>query len=250
MSSSAVPTIPQAPAGAALTVAGDQSVQGQTLEDLRQAVRYRRWLASFATPWLGPRPLEVGSGLGDYAAEWAPWVQVFTASEGDVQRLELLRARFAGDPRVRVRALLAPITENADHSAVVAYNVLEHIADDVEALRGFARLLASGGRVILVVPAFTFAMSRFDREIGHFRRYRRPDLVAALDAAGLRLVCLHYVNAPGLLAWTVGMRILRMRPAAGPALSVWDRLVPAFAAVERWVPPPFGQSVFAVARRP
>lgn len=233
-----------------MSVTGDQAVQGRVLEDLREARNYRRWLASLASPWLGPDPLEVGSGLGDYAAEWAPSVRRFTASEADPARLEALRARFADDPCVQVRALVAPITEDADHSAVVAYNVLEHIADDIGALRAFARLVAPGGRVVLVVPAFPVAMSRFDREIGHVRRYRRPGLMSALDAAGLRLLHLRYVNAPGLLAWTVGMRLLGLRPAAGRALAVWDALVPAFAALERWVPPPVGQSLFAVARAP
>lgn len=232
-----------------MSIAGDQRVQEAVLEDLREATNYRRWLASLATPWLGPRPLEIGSGMGDYAAEWAPRVDEFTASEGDARRVEGLRRRFADHPRVQVRELLVPITDRGDHSAVVAYNVLEHIADDVAALRGFTRLLAPGGRVVLVVPAFPVAMSRFDRQIGHFRRYRRPGLINVLDAAGLRLQRLHYVNAPGLLAWMVGMRMLGLRPQAGRLLSVWDALVPSFAAVERWIPPPAGQSLFAVARR-
>lgn len=231
-----------------MTLPGDQTLQGQVLEDLREAVNYRRWLASLATPWLGSRPIEIGSGVGDYAAEWAPSVTELTASEADPDRVAVLRARFANHPGVRVRELRAPVSEKADHSAAVAYNVLEHIADDVAALRGFARLVAPGGYVILIVPAFPFAMSRFDREIGHFRRYRRLGLAATAEAAGLQVVRLHYVNAPGLLAWTVGMRLFGRRPQAGPALRLWDGLVPAFRAFERRITPPFGQSLFAVAR--
>lgn len=233
-----------------MSLAGDQSVQGEVLEDLRQAVNYRRWLASLATPWLGPTPLEVGSGTGDYAQLWSPYVREITVSEGDPRRVASLRRRFAEDPRVRVRELVAPITETGGHSSVVAYNVLEHIEDDVAALRGFAGLAAPGGRVILVVPAFPIAMSRFDRQIGHFRRYRRRTLLQALTAADLRVRRLHHVNAPGLVAWVVGMRLLGLRPRAGPLLTAWDTLVPCFAALERWVPPPVGQSLFAVATRP
>ncbi|HVM12813.1 MAG TPA: class I SAM-dependent methyltransferase [Egibacteraceae bacterium] len=233
-----------------LPVAGDQRVQGEILEDLRQATRYRRWLASLARPWLGANPIEIGSGLGDYAAEWARSVALFTASEADPQRLASLQERFNADPSVEVRELAAPLDEDAAHSSVVAYNVLEHIADDVAALRGFARLVVPGGRVILVVPAFELAMSRFDREIGHFRRYRRPSLIATLDAADLRLLRLHYVNAPGLLAWVLGMRLLGLRPKAGPLLAAWDALMPAVRTAEHWCPPPFGQSLFVVAETP
>lgn len=233
-----------------ISLSGDQAMQGQVLEDLRQAVNYRRWLASLAAAWLGPRPIEIGSGVGDYAAEWVSSVSAvdeFTASEANAQRLAALRVRFADDPRVRVRELVAPILHDANHSAVVAYNVLEHISDDVAALRGFARLLEPKGRIVVLVPAFPLAMSCFDREIGHFRRYRRQSLLHAVRAAGLRPLRIHYVNAPGLLAWIVGMRLLRLRPQAGPALTVWDHIVPVFAAVERRMSPPFGQSLFCVA---
>lgn len=79
-----------------------------------------------------------------------------------------LNARFADDPRVRVRELLAPIAEDGGHSAVVAINILEHIADDVAALQAFSRLLTRGEHVILLVSAFSFALSRLDRETGTF----------------------------------------------------------------------------------
>lgn len=228
-------------------LAGDTVLQSAVLEDLATAVNYRRWLAGLAQPWLGDDPLEIGSGLGDYAAEWATGGTSITASEADHSRLGALRRRFAGDSRVQVRELAVPIAERGGHSAVVALNVLEHIDDDVGALRAFAGLVRPGGRVVLVVPAFPMLYSRFDAEIGHARRYRRQTLTCALTAAGLTVERLHHVNAVGLVAWFVGMRLLGRRPADGPALRLFDRVVPLLAAAERRRPPPFGQSLFAVA---
>ena len=79
----------------------------------------------------------------------------------------------------RVRPLLVPIVEAAEHSAVVSFNVLEHIEDDVGALASFAGLVRPGGAIVVLTPACPFAMSPFDREIGHLRRYSRRSLVAA-----------------------------------------------------------------------
>lgn len=232
-------------------VAGDTALQSVVLEDLVEARRYRRWLVDLALPHLGDDPLEVGSGLGHYAADWAEaGVPLWTASEADEERLAALRSRFEDDPVVRVRVLSVPIDERAHHTAVVAYNVLEHIQDDVEALRTFAALLRPGGRVVLVVPAFPSAMSRFDREIGHQRRYRRRTLRAAAESAGLAVEVLHHVNSIGLLAWFVHVKALRSRPRAGFTLTVFDRFfVPWLRLVEARVPPPFGQSLFLVARK-
>lgn len=232
-----------------MNVEGDTGLQSDILEDLVEARNYRRWLVDLALPHLGDDPLEVGSGLGHYAADWAAaGVPRWTASEADPGRLAGLRERFAGDPVVRVRELSVPISETAEHSSVVAYNVLEHIPDDVEALRAFAGLLRPGGRVVLVVPAFPSAMSRFDLAIGHQRRYRRRTLRAAAERAGLRVEVLHHVNCIGLLGWYVAVKGLKGRPQAGLLLTVYDRgVVPWLRKAEARTAPPFGQSLFLVA---
>jgi SAM-dependent methyltransferase len=236
-------------------VAGDSGLQSNVLEDLREAVNYQRWLAGLAVPYLGADPIEIGSGLGDYAEIWARRVGQVTATEADPARLAALEARFRPSDRppshgtVSVRKLAAPIDEDGEHTAVVAYNVLEHIPDDIGALRTFGRLVGPGGAVVLLVPAFSFAMSRFDAQIGHQRRYTRRSLAAALAAAGLRVERAHYVNSAGLLAWLVMMKLLRQHPRAGMALRAYDRLVvPCVRRLEAHVTPPFGQSVFTVAR--
>lgn len=229
------------------TVRGEREVQAQVLEDLSEAVRYRRWLVDLAAPWLGGDALEIGAGRGDYAAELADRGIRVVASEADGQRLRALRERFADHEAVTVRRLVAPIDENAHYDGVVAFNVLEHIEHDVEALASFAGLVRPGGHVVIFVPAFPIAMSRFDREIGHVRRYRRATLTRAFEAAGLRLRLIHHVNSLGLPAWFLGMRVLGLRPRDGLTLRAYDRLVvPLLRRVEELVRPPFGQSLFAV----
>ena len=230
-------------------VLGDVALQDQTLEDVASAVNYRRWLVSLALPYLGEHAVEIGAGQGDYVEDWAAAGIRITASEAEPGRLELLRERFTGNELVDVVAYTAPSEVEGSYSAAVAYNVLEHIPDDVAALRGFAKLLRPGGAVVLIVPAFEFAMGRFDRAVGHQRRYRVAGLRAALEEAGLRVERIHYVNSLGLLAWFVGMRLLRMTPGEGPILTLWDRgVIPLLRRLERRRHPPFGQSVFAVAR--
>jgi len=231
-----------------MVVEGDGPLQSAVLEDLSDARNYRRWIADLVARHLGDDPIEVGSGNGDMAAELAGTAQQVTATEGDPQRLAGLRSRFAGHDLIRIRELTLPSTDTGQHSAVFAVNVLEHIPDDVEALRSMSRLVRPGGRVVLFVPAFQVAFSRFDHRIGHQRRYTIASLEAALRHAHLQPIEMRYVNLPGLLAWIVGMRLLRLQPRSGPLLRFWDRVVvPLTRRLERFRPP-FGQSVFAVAR--
>jgi len=227
-------------------------LQDDVLEDLAEAVNYRQWLVSLALPYLGDDALEVGSGLGLYAADWrAAGVPQLTVSDADPGRLVVLRARFAADSGVVVEELALPVVEPASYSSVVAYNVLEHIADDRAALVGFRELLRPSGRVVLVVPAFPSALGRFDRAIGHHRRYRATSLRQLVEAAGLEVEVLRYVNSIGLLGWYAIVKLLRGRPRAGLLLKVYDgAVVPLLRRIESRWHPPFGQSLFLVARRP
>lgn len=226
-------------------------LQSEVLEDLRGARHYRRWLVRLVAPYLGDAPIEIGSGIGDYAAELSPGRVTYTATEPDPDRLAVLAERFAADPVVRARRLGLPTDQTGDHSAALLLNVLEHIADDVAALRSAARLVRPGGAVVVFVPAFNQAMSRFDRLIGHHRRYTRRTLGAAITAAGLPVEQLRYVNPIGLISWFLLMRCARMIPRDTPALRCYDATVIRSAAwAERFVRPPFGQSVLAVARVP
>jgi SAM-dependent methyltransferase len=229
-------------------VAGDTALQSFTLESLASAVNYHRWVEDLASPHLGEDPLEVGSGLGDYAAAWVGRGQLrVTVSDADPGRLAHLRSRFPDGGPVAVRELDLTSGETGSYSAVVAINVLEHIEDDVAALRTMADRLRPGGKIVIFVPAFPFAMSRFDRAVGHFRRYRKRTLAKAFTDAGLDVEQVRYVNAPGLFAWFVGMRLLRMTPQDGASVRLWDRFViPVARSVEARRQPPFGQSVFGV----
>ncbi|MBA2496814.1 MAG: class I SAM-dependent methyltransferase [Acidimicrobiia bacterium] len=237
------------PAGAVL---GDSVLQSSTLESVASATRYHDWLTALARPHLGDHPIELGSGLGDYADRWLKLgVPRITVTDLDPDRLTVLRERFATNERVEVLGLDVFDPPARQHSCFVAFNVLEHIPDHVGALTAAHQLVAPGGAVVMFVPAFMFAMSDFDRRVGHVRRYRLAGLREAYEQAGLTVERLHYVNAPGLPAWFVAMRLLRSTPGDGALVRTWDRLViPLARRLERRRFPPFGQSAFAVGRVP
>ncbi|MET7399963.1 methyltransferase [Dactylosporangium sp. NPDC005572] len=215
------------------------------------AKNHRKWFVAFATPYLGDHPIEVSAGLGDYAAEWLEHAPRMTLTEADPGRILALKERFAANRDVTVRELMLPSDDAADHSAAVSYNVLEHIEDDIGALRTMRAMVRPGGYVVIVVPAFPFAMGPADIATGHVRRYTRRTMRAALLAADLRIERLHYANSLGLIGYYVSTCLLRQLPGPGPMVKFYDTTVaPVTRLMERVVRPPFGQSVVAIARRP
>jgi SAM-dependent methyltransferase len=223
----------------------------RTLQQMTEARNYNRWLFQRVEAALGRRVLEIGSGIGTMT-EYLLDRDLVLGLEVVPEYVEALRRRFAANPNVRIERLdiTAASADLAalDFDSAVSFNVFEHIPDDLAALRGVYRALRPGGRLALVVPAHQALYGPFDGLIGHERRYERRTLAGKLLSAGFQLESIGYSNLIGALGWLVSVRLLGRRRLQ--AVRAYDRLVPAMAAVERLVRPPFGLSVVAVARKP
>ncbi len=99
---------------------GDRQIQCDVLVALAECRNHRKWFADFARPYLGDHPIEIGSGLGDYAREWIPLVRRFTATDADEALLIGLKKEMAGYSNVDVRQLALPSTASADHSCLIS----------------------------------------------------------------------------------------------------------------------------------
>jgi SAM-dependent methyltransferase len=221
------------------------------------AHNYFGWIHDALAPHLRGDVLEVGSGFGVFTEVLAGRHSV-VATDQDPRSVALLERRFVDAARVAVARLDILDAASVDALAhertvdtVVSLNVLEHLEDDVLALGHMARLLRPGGRVVLFVPALERLYGSLDRLAGHFRRYDRQTLERRFAAAGLRLVTSRFFNMVGALGWYVNGCILPQTRLDAAAMNgqarIYDRYVVRFAsAVERWVEPPFGQSIIAV----
>jgi SAM-dependent methyltransferase len=215
------------------------------------AHNYNAWLLERTRPYLGRRVLDVGAGIGTFTAELARLAQSVVALEPDPEEAAVLRSRFAAEDRVSVLQCTAAElpADEAPFDAAICFNVLEHVRDDVEALRAVHARLRPGGHLLLLVPAHPALYGATDRAVDHARRYDRPALRRAVEAAGVELVELRHVNPVGALGWAVSSRLLRRSEIPAGPLALYDRLVPLLKALDR-LRLPFGLSLWAVARTP
>ena len=216
------------------------------------APNYLSWVAELCRPHLGHRVLEVGAGLGAITARYERGRDV-VANDVSAPCVRALRERFADHPNVRVEDRdLRALDLDARFDSVLMVNVLEHIADDVEALRRLSWLLVPGGDVVVYVPALNGLYGALDEKVGHYRRYSVWRLCEVFREAGLEPMELRWVNFLAIPAWAAFSRgDVDDRQRSGKLLSLWDRTaVPAARFLEAHVRMPIGLNVLGVARRP
>jgi SAM-dependent methyltransferase len=211
------------------------------------AEHYNAWLLERSKPYLGRRVLDVGAGIGTFTELLAPLCALVVAVEADPEFARILERRFANYANVEVVHAEAERSLPAGpFDSIVCINVLEHIADDDEALTSFRARLSPGGTLLLLVPAHPSLYGATDCMLGHQRRYRRGELNGRLKKAGFAVDVLRYVNPIGALGWLVSARLLRRREIPRASLALFDRTVPLVRHLDR-LRLPFGLSLWAVA---
>jgi SAM-dependent methyltransferase len=131
---------------------------------------------------------------------------------------------------------------------VVCLNVVEHLQDDVGALRNIWKVLDDGGRAIVLVPCGPKLYGTLDEALGHCRRYTVEQLVDVSQRAGFRVEQVLKFNRPGVAGWWLNGKILRRRTFGLAQVRLLNLLTPLFRLVDSWLPlPPL--SVIAILKK-
>ena len=131
---------------------------------------------------------EVGCGTGFVltgVAESFPAARLI-GSEIFISGLEFAASRFPRAKLVQMDARKPPYVNEFD--VMAAFDVLEHIKEDEEALRGLYSAVKPGGGLLLTVPQHSWLWSSVDEYACHERRYSRDDLHRKVRAAGFRII--------------------------------------------------------------
>jgi SAM-dependent methyltransferase len=220
----------------------------ENLEVMRDAVNYNRYLLNLILSHAGnaKRVIDFGAGSGTFAGPISEAGFELTAVELD----EGLRGHLATQG-LRVAASTADLPAQSFDYAYT-FNVLEHIPDDVEALRGLRAKLASGACLLVYVPAFQALYTSMDANVGHVRRYSRDTLVRNVSAAGFTVEAVEYVDSIGFFATLAFKMTDRGTGDINPRmLRLYDRFIfPVSRALDRLAHRWFGKNLLLVARNP
>ncbi|MDT8760468.1 class I SAM-dependent methyltransferase [Sphingomonas psychrotolerans] len=154
-------------------------------------------LADYLARWAGlpgdARILEIGCGTGHNL----PMLAKF----GEIDAIEIDEtARAFASERLGKPVGTAPLPElhgvqPGSYDLVAVLDVIEHVEDDVAALKAIATALKPGGKILITVPAHQWMWSAHDVVNHHKRRYSKRGFEALLAKAGLQGRKLGYFNS-------------------------------------------------------
>ena len=230
-----------------------EKVNTLTLSILEEASAYNQWIFNKVKPWLGKGILEVGCGIGNLTGLLLEAGKV-VASDINPHHLQRVDEKFGSHSNLR-GVLLWDIQQDmlknfpVSIDTILCSNVLEHVEDDDAVLSTFYRFLPQGGRLVLLVPALRILYNTLDRELGHFRRYTKRELILKLKRNHFHICSLKYFNFFGIFGWFVNGTLLRRSLLPVEQVRMFNQLVPLMVQMERRVPTLIGQSLIAIGEK-
>ena len=179
--------------------------------------------------------VEVGAGNGSFSALLrARWPNANLVSiEPDSDNFAALGDRAASDDRWQVfHGTLSGWVDTlgADRTFHRAYyvNVLEHVEDPAAELTLLRRRMVRGGRVRVFVPAGERLYGPIDRRSGHYRRYTDRSLRELVEATGLHVDDVHYLDRVGVVPYWMLYRVMLRSSISSGSVRLFDNVyVPA-----------------------
>ncbi|WP_460363538.1 class I SAM-dependent methyltransferase [Actinocorallia lasiicapitis] len=224
---------------------------------------------------LGERVLDMGCGGGRHAFELYRRGAAVTAFDMDAEELKGVQKMFGameleGEPPAGASAetvvgdaLELPF-ENDTFDKIIAAEVMEHIPDDMLAMRELFRVLKPGGQVAVTVPSWLpericwlLSEAYHTAPGGHVRIYTRAELEAKLKSIGFRIDGHHHAHGLHSAYWWIKCAVgieNNDNPAvkAYHQLLVWDIMKRPLATrvAEQLLNPVIGKSVVVYLTKP
>ena len=227
------------------------------LMNISNADRLNTWMFKTIRPYVKGKTLEIGSGIGNISAQFVKHGLSLSLSDYSDEYNRYLKKKFSSEPLIEniVSIDLADKEFDTRYSGllgsfdtVFALNVVEHIEDDRLAVANCYKLLAPGGTIILLMPAYPSLYNGFDKGLGHCRRYTRKTMDQLLSTRFQVLRTWHF-NFAGIFGWFLFGSVLRGKEITKGQMGVYDKLVGLFRLADKMTFNSIGLSVLGVGKK-
>ena len=230
----------------------DYAVLTDSLLNIKKLNNYNLWIYENIKNALGKNIIEIGCGIGTIIKLMLKKDNKITGVDINDKYIKFLTKYYKNEKNLKfIKSDIINLPKKVKgkiFDTVVMVNVLEHIKDDDKALKIVNKLLKKNGKIALMVPAFNMLFGPLDKSVGHFRRYNKNQLKKLLIRNGFIIQDIYYMNFIGFFGWFLNVRLLRKDYTPQKQSYFFDKFfVPIIKRIEKFLKPPFGQSIIAIA---
>ena len=225
------------------------SYPGLELETFGKANIWSKYTFFLIKKYLKDEILEVGAGIGSFTKNYIDQFNNITLSETDKKNLEEIKKKFSGISKIKIdNNLIQNI--NKKFNTIIYLNVLEHIENDIHEINNAIEKLNDNGYLIILVPAHEKLYSKFDKAVGHIKRYHL-DFFKTNKFKNAEMVDLYYLDCLGYLLYY--MNKIFFKEEVYPSkfkVMIWDKLfIPTTILIDFLLRYKLGKNIMCVYKK-
>ena len=221
---------------------------GLELETFDKAKIWRKYIFFLIKKYFKNEILEVGAGIGSFTKNYINEFNNITLSETDSKNLDYIKKKFGTKKIDTSDKLIQNI--NKKFNTIIYLNVLEHIEGDIDEINNALEKLNSNGYLIVLVPAHNKLYSKFDKAVGHVKRYEL-DFFKKNKFENTELVDLYYLDCLGYLLYYINRIFFKEETYPSKfKVMVWDKFfTPITILIDFLLRYRFGKNIMCIYRK-
>jgi|TARA_B110000259_G_scaffold187425_1_gene241582 SAM-dependent methyltransferase len=221
---------------------------GKELENFDKAKVWRFYIYKKIKKYIKTSVLEVGAGIGSFTSNYMHLSEKIALTEIDKNNFSLIKKKFKNEKFTIHNIETKKLKKKYD--TIMYLNVLEHIKEDRKELVIAKNKLKKNGYLIVLVPAHNKLYSKFDKAVGHHKRY---DLVffKKLKLKGTKLEKLYFLDFMGYFLYYANKFFFKNETYPSTfKIFLWDKLfTPITMILDRLFFYKFGKNILFILKK-
>lgn len=208
---------------------------------------FRAYQHSLIKPYLGDRIAEIGPGNGanlNYYYKYSKKIDLYEPTKSLYLNL---KKRFK---QKNIRIFNKRFNSNIKYDTIIYLDVIEHIKNDVKEIKKAFKTLKKDGYLIIAVPAFQHLYSNFDKDVKHYRRYKKRDFKKILKKINYNKVNLLYYYSIGYILSLMSKLFLSdYKKNFEKKIKFWNSLIFFSKILDKITFRSFGKSLLVIIKK-
>jgi hypothetical protein len=221
------------------------SYPGQELDNFDDAIVFRKYCHILVKKFLKSPIIEVGAGIGSFTTTYLKKHEKIFLVEPDKKLLFKLKKRF----KKKVQYLKNFNNTKENFNTILYISVLEHIKNDDDEINNALKKIKTNGHLVILVPAHKKLYTKFDKKIGHHKRYEKNYFYKKFKNS--TLVELKYIDSLGYLLYFLNKFFFKNDDNPSRfKIFIWDKFFcPLSIIVDYFFNYKLGKNIIAIYRK-
>tara|TARA_B100000902_G_C27146289_1_gene831282 strand:- start:246 stop:932 length:687 start_codon:yes stop_codon:yes gene_type:complete len=217
---------------------------GYELEYFDSAYNFRNYQISLVKKYLKGNSMEVGPGKGELVNYYKKYLSSIRLIEPNYKLFSFLKKKYK-NKKIKIENKTIYKVKNK-FQTVMYFDVLEHIKKDLNEVRQAQKKLVKNGYLIISVPAHQIFYNKFDKSVGHFKRYNKKDFEKISIETNLKIEKIIYYDSFGLLLLILNKLFNFSNKDLKSKVKIWNFFIPFSRFIDLITFNRFGKSLLCI----